>query len=89
MRRILPALIAAVALGLSACGGGNDYPKEVEDNFLSSCKSGGGSEKQCECALDKIQDEFTYEEFKQEEKDITSGKEPSKKLTDATKECAG
>lgn len=68
----------------AACGGGdskNEYPEAVNANFLSSCTSTGGSQSECQCALDGIQEEYTYQEFVElESTAVTSSDVPDKLL---------
>ena len=82
------AAIAASAIAIGACGGKADYPASSERSFLDNCEQTGGDTKSCDCALDKIQGEFSYDEFKKEEAAIQAGSTPSRKLTDAAAECS-
>jgi hypothetical protein len=76
---------AAIALG--ACGGHDDYPASVQRNFLDSCQSHGGTGDGCNCALDKLQDKLSYEDFKKEETAMLMGNPPSRKVSDAVADC--
>ncbi|HEX2030203.1 MAG TPA: hypothetical protein VHL78_02215 [Actinomycetota bacterium] len=63
------AVAGAVVVVMAACGGGGagtDYPAEVTDNFLASCTRAGTTEAVCQCALDKLEDKYSIEEFTQE-----------------------
>ena len=62
VRRILLLLVIATAL---ACHSkpAHEYPKDVVDNFLGACRSNGGSDDACRCALDAIQNRFTADEY--------------------------
>ena len=70
------SLMGAVAVVASvACSGGdsNKYPDDVRKNFMSSCTSSGGNDKQCTCALEKLEGKFSLKQFQELEKRITSG----------------
>jgi hypothetical protein len=63
-----------MALAVAACGGGGeDYPAEVAEPFLSSCTAGGTSEAVCQCALDKLEEEYSLEEFTEESTAFAQG----------------
>lgn len=63
-----------VVLVMAACGGrGEDYPPEVAEPFLSSCTAGGTSEAVCQCALDKLEEEYSLEEFTEESTAFAQG----------------
>ena len=64
-----------VALG---CGGARPgpYPTEVADNFLRACVGRGGSEASCRCALDKVQERWTLDEYQALEARIARGETP-------------
>jgi hypothetical protein len=91
---------AVAALGLGACGGddnssktGGKYPSEVEDNFMTACKaSSGGKEDACKCALRKLEETLSYDDFKKADADIRKGGKASgdtaEKITNAIKSCA-
>lgn len=75
------AVAGAVAVVMAACGGGNgaggtDYPPEVTENFLASCTQAGTSQEVCQCALDKLEDKYSLEEFTREAVKLQQG-EPS------------
>ena len=101
MRTTLLAVpFAAIALTLGACGGsdnssskGSKYPSLVEDNFLNACKlSSNGKEDACKCALKKLEDTLSYDDFKKADADIRAGGKASgdtaKKISDAISSCA-
>ena len=77
MRRFLVGAVGLLAVVLSvACSGGdngNKYPDEVRKNFLGSCTQSGGNDKQCNCALGKLEEKYKLKEFQDLEKRITSG----------------
>ena len=74
--RLVLSLVGAVVVVASvACSGGdgNKYPDEVRKNFMSSCTSSGGNDKQCTCALAKLEGKYSLKQFQDLEKRITSG----------------
>jgi hypothetical protein len=80
MRRFFVGAVGVFAIALSvACSGGggedkgNKYPDEVRKNFLATCKDSGGNDKQCNCALEKLEAKYKLNEFQELEKRITSG----------------
>jgi hypothetical protein len=77
MRRFLVTVVGVAAFALTvACSGGdsgNKYPEEVRKSFLNTCKDSGGNDKQCGCALEKLEGKYKLKEFQDLEKRITSG----------------
>jgi hypothetical protein len=75
MRRIATCLIAALVVVSVACDGGDSkkYPDEVRKNFLDTCTTSGANEKQCRCALEKLEGKFSLQQFQDLEKRITAG----------------
>ena len=87
VRRILPILIATIAL---ACHHkpANEYPKDVVDNFLGACRSNGGSDGACQCALDGIQNRYTADEYVALEKRVKENDEAATRLlTEVVTDC--
>jgi hypothetical protein len=63
-RPVRPIAISLLVLGMLACGKSqHEYPADIVDNFLSACRSRGGSESACECVLGEIRHRFTAEEY--------------------------
>lgn len=85
--RELTVAVLITAFVVIGCGGGNDYPASAQRNFVESCEQNGGSTKACDCALDKIQDDLSYQEFKREDVAIRAGRPPSREVTDALADC--
>ena len=87
--RVASIATVAAALAATGCGGGkNDYPAHAERAFLANCdRTSGGKTDVCKCALDKIEEKLSYDEFKKEDTAIAAGGSPSRKLTDAVAEC--
>ena len=87
MRYILLVLFAATAL---ACHHkpANEYPKDVVDNFLGACRSNGGSDGACQCALEGIQNRYTAEEYVALEKRVKENDEAATRLlTEVVTDC--
>ena len=59
---IAPAL-AIAAMAVAGCGG-NDYPDKVEKQLISACSAGSASKSKCECELDALKKEVSYDEYK-------------------------
>lgn len=53
----------------ASSGTGRDYPIEVRSNFLASCAA-NGSAAACSCALERIEEQYTFEEFLDVEQDF-------------------
>lgn len=79
-----------MAIAIGACGGKADYPESAKRAFLGKCEqTSGGDTRYCECTLDKIQENLSYDEFKKEEAAIRARNPPlSRKLTDLAAECS-
>ncbi len=61
----------------SSSGSGRDYPAQLRSNFLSSC-SNYAPASACSCALEKIEQEYTIDEFIEAEQDyLRTGVLPS------------
>ena len=77
MRGFVVGVVGLLAVVVSvACSGGdngNKYPDEVRKNFMGSCTQSGGNDKQCNCALEKLEGKYKLKEFQDLEKRITSG----------------
>lgn len=68
-----------------------EYPAGVAEQFLASCEESGGKPDFCTCMFEKVQSEYTFEEFSTIESKITAG-EPPKDFVEFTRkaraECA-
>ena len=87
VRRILLVLVAATAL---ACHRkpANEYPKDVVDNFLGACRSNGGSDAACQCALEGIQNRYTADEYVALEKRVKENDQAATRLlTEVVTDC--
>jgi hypothetical protein len=77
VRGLIALLLASIAL--AGCGGDSSssgttgkYPKQVEQNFLRSCTAQPKANKAyCQCALSKIEDKLSYEDFKKADQAIS------------------
>lgn len=86
VHRSIAAASVVLACALVGCGGKNDYPASAEHNFLTACQRSGPKDF-CQCSLDKIEENMSYDDFKKEDTAIRAGNKPSRKLTDAVSEC--
>ena len=89
MVRRVAAVAGAVLLALGACGGDDGYPQGVVDNFMESCTGQvGATQSYCRCAIDRLQESMSLDDFQAAEAQITAGREnlPSE-LQDAVDSC--
>jgi hypothetical protein len=88
LRRIA-AVAGAVLLALGACGGDDGYPPAVVDNFMESCTAQvGASQSYCRCAIERLQESMSFEDFQAAEAKITDGSENlPQELQDAVDSC--
>jgi hypothetical protein len=86
VRPILLALLVATA---AACSKPlNEFPADVVDNFLSACRSNGGSDDACHCALDGLRRRYTAAEYIALEKKVREGDQVSTKvLAEVVADC--
>jgi hypothetical protein len=74
--RIVLGTAGALAIVASvACSGGNDhkFPDDVRKSFIETCTQSGANDKQCNCALDKLEAKYSVQQFRDLERRITSG----------------
>ena len=89
----MPRVVArfAMCLAVVAIGCGGDpppehaYPREIVENFVASCRE-RGEEANCKCAIDRLQRQFTLEEFLALEARLARGEIP-KEMVDAVAAC--
>ncbi len=81
------ALAVGGLLLAMACGGGNTqpYPAEVVGNFMRGCTA-RSEPATCQCALDKLQDQFSVDQFKGFEARMSQGEVPQE-MVDAASSC--
>lgn len=94
MNRRLAALILAVPLTIAALTGCSNtsvddagWPAKVGEDFMTSCEaSSGGQTAYCECSLETLQENFTFDEFTELEKNINDP-ETQEVLADTISAC--
>jgi len=89
-RRVYRRILVFFALALAVTTGcerrpADRWPPEVVDNFLRGCQS-KASEAQCRCALARLQERFSLEEFQRLEREAAGGTVPQP-LADAVQGC--
>jgi hypothetical protein len=52
------------------------YPESVAEEFMKSCEESGGTKEFCTCMFDKVQQEYTFEDFSTIETKISAGEPP-------------
>ena len=53
-----------------------EYPAEVAEEFMKSCEESGSPPAFCTCMFEKVQKEYTFEEFSTIETKISAGEPP-------------
>lgn len=68
----------ALLLFILGCGGSGPapYPSDVAENFLRACVGSGGNEPSCRCALEKVEERWTLDEYRALEARIARGETP-------------
>jgi hypothetical protein len=65
---LLTALLLVVPL--AGCGDDrHEYPPAVVDSFLQNCEA-RADERDCDCAIDRLRERYTYEQFQSMEKQL-------------------
>ena len=83
---LLAAPIAFALLAACERPPASAWPPEVVDNFMRGCRD-RTADAQCRCALERLQQRFTLEEFSRMERELAGGTVP-KPLADAVSGCA-
>lgn len=67
----------------------NVYPEAAVKFFMNSCtkNKGAKAEAVCSCSINKIQDKYSFEQFRQMIKDAKASGEKPKELRDIVKSC--
>jgi hypothetical protein len=89
---VRPILLTVLVATTVACGGDplHDYPDPVVDNFLAACRSKGGSEDACTCALDELRRRFTVDAYEALEMKVRDGDDASARLlAEVVTDCRG
>ena len=88
-------MMACAALALGACGDDDDggsgggYPDEARNNFLKACEAQRGATRAvCECSLEKIEDKYSYDEFKKIDQRAREGEDVSGEIRTIAESCA-
>lgn len=68
----------------------NVYPEAAVKAFMNSCTKdrGAKAEAVCSCSINKIQDKYSFEQFRKMIKDAKASGEKPKELREIVKYCA-
>ncbi|HEX2086164.1 MAG TPA: hypothetical protein VHF89_10815 [Solirubrobacteraceae bacterium] len=68
---------------------GNRYPDQIRENFMNSCEqSSNGQTAVCECSLEKIEEQYSLDEFKEiDEKQREEGGALPAEMQQIVEEC--
>ena len=64
------------ANGVGPAADNRAYPQEVAEEFVRSCEEAGSKPEFCECVFEKVQQQYTFEEFSVIESKIVAGNPP-------------
>jgi hypothetical protein len=74
-----------------AAGGGakgEPYPQEARRTFLQACDAQeGASRAACECALERIEERYSFEEFRRIDAAAARGQQPPREVTRIAENC--
>jgi hypothetical protein len=56
---------------------GQKYPQSVADEFLKACETSSSKSEFCACVFEKIQQQYTFEEFSVIESKMLAGQTPA------------
>lgn len=68
-------------------GGGEGFSEATRQSFVTSCVTGGGTEEQCTCIVDQLEQTYTEDELRALEEDMT-GTDLPEGLSDIVLACA-
>lgn len=82
VKSMMALAVLAVVIVTSSCNSnkkGEPYPEQVRTNFVNGCagKLPPQYKQNCECMLQKIEQQYSLSEYAQIEKDIKAGKDVS------------
>jgi hypothetical protein len=95
-------LVLGVGVALAGCGssdsgggGGDKYPDSARKAFLDACtkSAGGGSsaDDRCNCVIDKLEENVSFDDFKKADEALRQGKSVDSGTQDeiekATSDC--
>ncbi|USR89673.1 hypothetical protein NEA10_12370 [Phormidium yuhuli AB48] len=64
------------------------YPTEVIDRFLERCTGGDPAmQRPCNCAIEELQQQYSFEEFVELEREIEAGRDDGTVLADLFEAC--
>jgi hypothetical protein len=86
MKMFVALLSCSAVLGIGTGCGGNDWPANIESNFLNSCEA-QGSRSKCECALANLKEKMTADQFEAAEKALVTSGTADSRITDAIAAC--
>ncbi|WP_026460464.1 hypothetical protein [Schaalia suimastitidis] len=67
-------ILAGCASSQTASSADGAWPAEVQENFISECKtSSGGQEAYCTCTMEFLQGKLTYEQLSEAETKMRAG----------------
>jgi hypothetical protein len=89
-RRASVAAAAMTACLLSCGRPRHEYSAELVDNFGRACRARGGTEAACGCALDRLRERWTEQQYRDLETRVAKREEAAARaLADATADCRG
>ncbi len=91
-RSLTASVIGLSLLSLTTTGTraqAQGYTSEIINNFINSCTAGRGRivENICTCYIRKIQQEYTFSEFQQVNRNIAAGRRPPETLIEIQQSC--
>ncbi|MBO9999781.1 MAG: hypothetical protein J7641_12395 [Cyanobacteria bacterium SID2] len=67
---------------------GSAYPPQTIENFMASCTEGDETRQEaCQCAIDRMQAQYSFEEFVQLDRQIQGGEEVPAEVTAIMEAC--
>jgi hypothetical protein len=79
-------VLVLAMVALTSCG--DEFPDQVVQNFITSCVAQpGATEAECQCAIDRIQEKMTLEEFIRADRAVREGADIPVPIAAAVAEC--